>query len=536
MTRSPRPRIIVLSGPVSSGKTTLAHALAQRYGFGVCKTKDVIRTVLGTAAERSALQGAGDALDRRTAGRWIADALVRGADVRPPGVLVDAIRIEAQIDAIRQAFGPTVTHVHLTAQDKELSRRYRARRGSTRELASYSALRQNLTESRVEELRRIADIVIDTGPTGPEEVVVRVAAHLGLYGRGYQPLVDVLVGGQYGSEGKGHIASYLAQEYDVLVRVGGPNAGHKVFELPEPYTFHQLPSGTRRNMSAQILIGPGAVQSVPKLMKEIAECKVSQERLSIDPQVMIIEKADIRAEARLRQQIGSTAQGVGRATSRKVLRTDARPKVRLAHQLQELRPYIRETQQILEDAFSEGKKIFLEGTQGTGLSLHHGAFPYVTSRDTTVSACLSEAGIAPGRLRKSIVVCRTYPIRVQSPHRASSGPMLREVSFAEVARRSGLSRKDLESAERTSTTNRPRRVSEFDWVLLRRAATLNGPTDVALTFVDYLANSNTKARRFEQLTEETIRFVEEVERVAAAPVSLISTRFHFRSIIDRRAW
>jgi adenylosuccinate synthase len=82
----------------------------------------------------------------------------------------------------------------------------------------------------------------------------------------------------------------------------------------------------------------------------------------------------------------------------------------------------------------------------------------------------------------------------------------------------------------------PRRVGEFDWALLRKAATLNAPTDIALTFADYIHKSNADARRFEQLTIPTIRFIEEVERVAAAPVTLISTRFHERSIIDRRAW
>jgi len=90
--------------------------------------------------------------------------------------------------------------------------------------------------------------------------------------------------------------------------------------------------------------------------------------------------------------------------------------------------------------------------------------------------------------------------------------------------------------ERTSTTNRERRVGEFDWVLLRQAASLNAPTDIALTFADYIAAENAHARRYDQLTLDTIRFIEEVERVAAAPVSLISTRFDFRSIIDRRSW
>jgi adenylosuccinate synthase len=140
----------------------------------------------------------------------------------------------------------------------------------------------------------------------------------------------VLIGGQYGSEGKGHIASFLAPEYDYLLRVGGPNAGHKVFEEPEPYTHHQLPSGTRRS-EARLIIGPGAVLSVPKLLKEIAECKVTLDRLSIDPCAMLIEGADIAFEEKtLKREIGSTAQGVGSATSRTILRSAAQPKVTLA--------------------------------------------------------------------------------------------------------------------------------------------------------------------------------------------------------------
>jgi adenylosuccinate synthase len=87
---------------------------------------------------------------------------------------------------------------------------------------------------------------------------------------------------------------------------------------------------------------------------------------------------------------------------------------------------------------------------------------------------------------------------------------------------------ELKGAELTTTTKLQRRVAEFDWNLLRVAATINAPTDIALTFVDYLAKLNTNARRFEQLTPDTIRFIEEVENVASCPVSLISTRFHTR--------
>jgi adenylosuccinate synthase len=114
--------------------------------------------------------------------------------------------------------------------------------------------------------------------------------------------------------------------------------------------------------------------------------------------------------------------------------------------------------------------------------------------------------------------------------------MSSEITWVELSRRSGISLSKLKKTEKTSTTNRDRRVSEFDWALLRKAATLNGPTDIALTFADYLHKNNENARRYEQLDPDDIQFIEQVERVAAAPVSLISTRFDFRSIIDRRAW
>jgi adenylosuccinate synthase len=287
-----------------------------------------------------------------------------------------------------------------------------------------------------------------------------------------------------------------------------------------------------------LIIGPGAVLSVPKLLQEIADCRVSADRLSIDPQAMIIEDSDRRREARsLVGSIGSTGQGVGYATARKVMRGALRPPVRLAKDIRSLKPFLRDCREQLERAFSQGQRVFLEGTQGTGLSLHHAYYPHVTSRDTTAAGCLAEAGISPTRVRKAIMVCRSYPIRVQSPSRTrTSGPMSRNLTWREISRRSGIPEAELRRTERTSTTNRKRRVGEFDWNLFRRAVSLNGPSDIALTFADYISITNRDANRFEQLTKETIQFIEELERVASAPVSLISTRFESRSIIDRRAW
>jgi len=535
-------QIVLISGRVSAGKTTLCRQLAEHFGAHHLKTKEVIISFAkNLQLERGALQRYGESLDHRTSGAWVCEALSRLVDSLPVDaiIVVDAVRITQQIDAIRRAYGTRVFHIHLEAAPAVLAKRYARKQKlkSFREFRSYSHLASSKTERRIGELAEIADVVIATDRCTHEDVLARAAAHVGLYGRECQRLADVLVGGEYGSEGKGHISSYLAPEYDVLVRVGGPNAGHKVFEDPEPYTHHQLPSGTRCS-KARLVIGPGAVLWVPGLLKEIAECRVSASRLSIDPQAMIIEEADRRHEARtVVQTIGSTGQGVGYATARKIMRGALPPQVRLAREIKALKPFIRECREQLEQAFSRGHRVFLEGTQGTGLSLHHAYYPHVTSRDTTVAGCLAETGIPPTRVRRTIMVCRSYPIRVQDPSRTrTSGPMSRDLTWKEISKRSGIPEAELRRTERTSTTHRRRRVGEFDWNLFRRAVSLNGPTDIALTFADYISIKNRDASRFEQLTEETIRFVEELERVSSAPVSLISTRFESRSIIDRRAW
>jgi len=114
--------------------------------------------------------------------------------------------------------------------------------------------------------------------------------------------------------------------------------------------------------------------------------------------------------------------------------------------------------------------------------------------------------------------------------------MSQEITYEQVAARSGIAVEELRATEKGSVSHKQRRIGEFDWRLLRRSAELNGATDIALTFTDYISAENRDARRYEQLTAETIRFVEEIERVAGIPVSLLSTRFDVRGIIDRRRW
>ena len=104
--------------------------------------------------------------------------------------------------------------------------------------------------------------------------------------------------------------------------------------------------------------------------------------------------------------------------------------------------------------------------------------------------------------------------------------MSQEISLEAISERSGILLEELERTERTSTTGRERRIGEFDWGLLRKAASLNSPTDIALTFSDYLTIKNRDAKRFEQLHPETINFIQEIERVSGARVSLIATGFN----------
>ncbi|MFC0389113.1 adenylosuccinate synthetase [Muricoccus vinaceus] len=534
---SGNPRIILLSGPIGSGKSRLAAGLVGRHGARLLRTRDLIRAARpGVPEDRRALQRAGAALDRTDGGEWVKTALARlldqmsGEPDPPTLVVVDAVRIEGQVAAVRSAFGTLVHHIHLTAGESALADRYASREAAGDEGVAFEAARRQRTEKGVEKLAALADVVIETDRSNEDAVLTRATALLGLYPRSVTPLVDVLVGGQYGSEGKGNIVGHIAPEYDLLVRVGGPNAGHKVFGDPVQVYYH-LPSGSRRAPHAKLLLGAGAVLRIPKLLKELGEHGIEASRLSIDPQAMIIEDEDIAREGELAKGISSTQQGVGSASANKIMGR-AGMNIRLARDVPELRPYLREAQEVLEDAYLRGYRVMLEGTQGTTLSMHHGPYPFVTSRDTTASGCLADAGISPMRVRRVIMVCRTYPIRVGGP----SGPMEGELSYEELAARSGIPIDELRTTETTTTTKRQRRIAEFDWVQLRRSALLNGPTDIALTFADYLGIGNRGAYRVDQLNQTTLRFIEEMERVSGVPVSMVSTNFGWRNVIDRRTW
>ena len=133
------------------------------------------------------------------------------------------------------------------------------------------------------------------------------------------------------------------------------------------------------------------------------------------------------------------------------------------------------------------------------------------------------------------MVVRSYPIRVGGP----SGYMTKELTWDEIELRARLPQGTLRARELTSKTKTVRRVGEFEWDLIRKAALINAPTDIALTFADYLAEENRNAWRFEQLSQGTLQFIDELERVTGARVSMISVGFEQysqRRLIDRRDW
>jgi adenylosuccinate synthase len=535
-----KPRFIVLSGKVGAGKSTLAKSLSEKIGATLIRSKDVIYEQLPkTAKGRRPSQLAGQRLDKETDGRWLAEALNQRL-VNSNGTeyfVVDSVRTAQQVHYIRRS-GWTVIHVHLEASDATLESRYAAR-SSEGEFGSYADVARNMTERHVDSLASSADVVIDTDRCSILDVFSRVFSRIETRPVISPPNVDVLIGGQYGSEGKGNVAHYLAPEYDVLVRVGGPNAGHKVFRPGlDPFTFRQLPSGALGNPKAKLVIGAGAVIGLDILLEEVAKLAITETQLLIDPQAMIIDEADVEwEEGTLKGAIGSTAQGIGAATARKILYRRVDTTVRLAKDIPALKHYLGDTIEFFAQCVSEGKRIMLEGTQGTSLSLHHGHYPHVTSRVTSAAACLAEAGLSTRHVRRTMMVCRTYPIRVgDSVEGKTSGYMSQVLTFPEIARRSGIDYEELRSTEIGSVSGRQRRIAEFDWSQFRRSLLLNGPTDIALTFADYFSIKNREAFRYEQLTNETLRFIEEMEKVSGVPVSVISTAFRERNIIDRRMW
>ncbi len=339
--------------------------------------------------------------------------------------------------------------------------------------------------------------------------------------------ITVVVGGQYGSEGKGKLVSYLASRGEgdpAVVRCGGANAGHTAEGCGRRAMLRQLPSGAV-NERCQLFLAAGMQLDLEVLLREIAQLGVDANRLAIDANATVLGALDRELEEKngLGSRISSTLTGTGGGVARKALRD---PRLRRAIDVPELRGFIGDTASRLHAVLRERGEVIVEGTQGAGLSLHHGSYPWVTSRDTTAAAFLSEAGLPPTQVRDVVVVLRTYPIRVGGP----SGPLHGELDWEEVRGRSGCPQA---LAEYTTVTGRLRRVGEFDWELAHRAVGLNGATALAIHGLDYLCHGDLGRRRLADLSNRSRRFIAEVEDRLGVPVRFLFTGPDGGDIIDR---
>jgi adenylosuccinate synthase len=339
--------------------------------------------------------------------------------------------------------------------------------------------------------------------------------------------ITVVVGGQYGGEGKGKTVAHLCRNrgFDVAVRCGGPNSGHTITLNGRQVVLRQVPAGVV-NPRTKLLLAAGCLLDQDVLFKEIELFSLNPNRLKIDRNAVIIKKdyAQKEKEAQLDNEIGSTCTGTGFAVSKRALR---KKDVKLAKDTPSLKPYLTEVSKEIMSCHISGKRIVVEGTQGFGLSVYHSPYyPYATSRDTTASGFLSEAGISPLAVSDIIMVLRTFPIRVGG----KSGPLPQEITWKVIQFES---RYPYEPKEFTTVTKKLRRVARFDVEIVKTAAVANMPTQIALMGVDYLDYKNKGVTSFDQLTAKTKEFVFWLEREIEAPMTLIGSGPTDSELVDR---
>ena len=331
--------------------------------------------------------------------------------------------------------------------------------------------------------------------------------------------VTIIAGGFWGDEGKGKISAYLstADNPAIVARAGvGPNAGHTVYYKGQKIVMRQLPGGFV-NPSSRLLIGAGVLVNPEVLLHEIETLEVA-DRVGVDPHCAIIDPEHIEQDRRsdhLAKTVGTTGTGCGPANEAR-----ARRKARLARDVPELAPYLADVPAEVNAAIRRGESVLIEGSQGFGLSLYHGDYPYVTSKDVTASSFAADVGIGPTRVDEVVVVYKAYASRV------GAGPFPTELPREEVERRSW--------EEFGAVTGRPRRIGEFDFEVARRSAMINGATQIAITNLDRRFKETFGATRLEDLPQEAREFIDRVQEAIGVPVTLISTGPDLEHMIDLR--
>ena len=329
----------------------------------------------------------------------------------------------------------------------------------------------------------------------------------------------VVVGCQWGDEGKGKIVDVLAESADIVARYqGGANAGHTVHVHGDEFILHQIPSGIL-HPGKRCLLGNGVVLDLPKFFAEydaLVERGIELEgRIGISQRAHLLlpyhRALDHAAEVRAREKIGTTGQGIGPAyvskSGRRGVRvTDLGDASRLERRVEramgdaldeldvgriaatELErevwaalalagrtlPLATDTGREIVEALAAGRSVVMEGAQGTALDLDHGTYPFVTSSNTTAAAAATGLGVGPTAISAVLGVVKAYTTRV------GNGPLPTEFDEEMGARVREL------GGEFGATTGRPRRCGWFDAVQARYAARVNGLTSLAVTKLDVL--------------------------------------------------
>jgi adenylosuccinate synthase len=311
-----------------------------------------------------------------------------------------------------------------------------------------------------------------------------------VFGHGEPRGAWCVFGGQAGSEGKGAIAGYLARKHrwGAAACTFMTNAGHTwIGEDGAKVVVQQLPVGLVSPDVGRLFIGAGSAITLDQLFKEIeqydAEYDVTR-RLGIHPRAVIIEESDVLWEADTLRYIASTGKGCGSALARKAMRPEG---IRLARDVPELREFLEpDMTLILNRLINTGSGVLVEAAQGFDLDINHGVeYPYCTSRGTTPMQVMADLGIDGRMVMRNIAVIRSFPIRVGNVEGGTSGPYgSSETSWQEISQHAGR-----EVEERTTVTDRVRRVFEMDYARLGYMSEIARPTDIALTFADYVEPS-----------------------------------------------
>jgi len=322
--------------------------------------------------------------------------------------------------------------------------------------------------------------------------------------------VSIVVGGQFGSEGKGKVAWWFAKENHVssVVRVGGTNSGHTVIDADgKPVIFRTLPTAAI-DREVNCILPAGSYIDMDILFREIQMAGISPEKVKIHPNAAVIteEQKQMEKDAGLRDRIGSTGSGTGAAVSMRAIRDD---RFVCAKDVGELNQFVCDVDEFLRQEISCGHEVLIEGTQGYGLSnLRSPYYPKVTSRDTTAAGFLSEAGLSPFDVTHIIMVIRTFPIRVAG----RSGTLPNELTWDEVT---ALAKKEAPIREYTSVTNCLRRVGQFDPDIVLQAIRANRPDQIVLNHLDYIPGADG------MVTQERFAFIDSVQKQINAKINYV---------------